>query len=241
MITQRVTAILAASVLAVALSGPLLAQSEQDQGAEPDVAAPQKSETPRRPAAPKAAAKPAPKAAAAQPVASPVPAATAPAPAVPPAPASAAAQLPNGASSITETYDDWIVNCGVDKGAKVCIASQSQGNKETGQKVFAIQLAGAKDGRTEGAILMPFGLALDAGIALKLDEKELGKGLRFSTCIPQGCLVPIALPGNVVDDVKKATSLVVSAIGVGNNQPVTFTVSLKGFAAALERIAALNG
>jgi hypothetical protein len=41
---------------------------------------------------------------------------------------------------------------------------------------------------------MPFGLNLDAGAALKLDGKDLGKGLRFSTCLPQVCLLPVSFP-----------------------------------------------
>lgn len=41
---------------------------------------------------------------------------------------------------------------------------------------------------------MPFGLKLEAGAILKLDDKDLGQGVRFSTCVPQGCLLPVSFP-----------------------------------------------
>jgi hypothetical protein len=34
---------------------------------------------------------------------------------------------------------------------------------------------------------------------LKLDDKDLGRGLRFSTCVPQGCRVPAPLPTGATD------------------------------------------
>jgi invasion protein IalB len=39
---------------------------------------------------------------------------------------------------------------------------------------------------------MPFGLNLDAGVLLKLDDKDIGKGSRFFTRVPRGCLLPVS-------------------------------------------------
>ena len=49
-------------------------------------------------------------------------------------------QLPNGASSISETYGDWTVNCRLVDGQKQCLLLHAQGNSQTGQRVFAIEL-----------------------------------------------------------------------------------------------------
>lgn len=152
----------------------------------------------------------------------------------------ASVQLPNGASSITETYGDWTVNCGIDNGVKLCALSQAQGNKETGRRTFAIELRTPKDGKTEGTILMPFGLKLDAGAVLKLDDKDLGKGLGFSTCVPEGCLLPVSFPTVATDAMKTAKTLTVASLNLGNGQAVTFNISLNGFAAALDRVAQLG-
>ncbi len=155
-------------------------------------------------------------------------------------PSAASGLLPNGASSITETYGDWTVDCRVDNGRKSCLLVQAQGNKETGQRVFAIELRTPKDGKTDGTILMPFGLNLDAGALLKLDDKDLGKGLRFSTCTPQGCLLPVSFPSAATDAMKRAKTFSVASLNLSNNQAVTFKISLNGFAAALARVVELG-
>jgi invasion protein IalB len=147
--------------------------------------------------------------------------------------------LPNGASSINESYGDWTVDCRIVERQKRCVLSQAQGNKETGQRVFAIELRSPAGGKTEGTVLMPFGLNLDAGALLKLDDKDLGKGLRFSTCGPQGCLLPVSFPTAATDAMRKGTKLVIASLNLSTNEPVTFNVSLDGFGAALARAADL--
>jgi len=164
----------------------------------------------------------------------PAPAARAQAPAVQ-QPVASVATLPNGASSINETYGDWTVDCRIADSRKQCLLSQAQGNKETGQRVFAIELRPTRDGKTDGTVLMPFGLNLDAGAVLKLDDKDLGKGLRFSTCVPQGCLLPVSFPSVATDAMRKGTKLVVASLNLSSNEAVTFNVSLNGFGAALTR------
>ena len=142
--------------------------------------------------------------------------------------------LPNGANAISETYGDWTLNCGADKGAKFCTLSQTQVNKE-GQRAFAVELRMAKDGSGEGTILMPFGLKLDAGVVLKLDDQSIGEGLRFSTCMAQGCLLPVSFPSAGMEAIRHARTFTVGALNVSNNQLLTIGISLNGFAVALDR------
>jgi invasion protein IalB len=155
-------------------------------------------------------------------------------------PPAAAAQLPNGAASITETYGDWTVDCRLNEGQKFCVISQAQGNGQTGQRTFAIELRAPKDGKAEGNILMPFGLKLDAGAILKLDDKDLGQGVRFSTCVPQGCLLPVSFPTVATDAMKKAKTLTVASLNLSSGEAVTFNISLNGFAAAIGRVSDLG-
>lgn len=152
----------------------------------------------------------------------------------------ASAQLPNGAASITETYGDWTVDCRLNDGQKLCVISQAQGNNQTGQRSFAIELRAPKDGKAEGTILMPFGLKLDAGGILKLDDKDLGQGVRFSTCVPQGCLLPVSFPAVATDAMKKAKTLTVASLNLSSGEAVTFNISLNGFAAAIARVTDLG-
>ncbi|WP_020185499.1 invasion associated locus B family protein [Methylopila sp. 73B] len=152
----------------------------------------------------------------------------------------AAASLPNGAGSVNETYGDWTVDCRVADSRKSCLLSQAQGDKQSGRRVFAIELRVPAEGKTEGAVLMPFGLKLDNGAILTLDDKDFGTGLRFSTCVPQGCVLPVSFPAAATDAMKKGQRLTVSSLNQSDGQVTSFSVSLNGFSAALDRLAALG-
>lgn len=208
------------------LALPLAAPRAQD--AEPEAApaqAPQKARPkPKpKPAAPKPAAKPAAEAAPA--------AASAPAHAV----------WPAGASAVTESYGDWSMTC-THPGEKItCIVAQSQGDSQTGRRKFGIELQTPKDGRSEGIVLMPFGLSIEPGIAFKLDEQTLGKGAPYTACAQDGCFVPISFPTLALDGMRTAKKLFVIGHKAGSSDDATITVPLEGFAQALDRAVALSG
>ena len=227
----------AALVFGLAVTGPARAQTEAatEQADEAPAAKPEPAKRPAvRPAPRPAPAKP--PARPAQPVAQ---AQQPPAAAAVGQPA-AAASLPNGASAINESYGDWTLDCRINDGQKFCALAQSQGNSQTNQRVFAIELRTPQDGRMEGTILMPFGLKLENGAILKLDEKDLGQGLRFSTCVPQGCLLPISFPTLATDAMKSGKTLTAAALNLSSSDPVAFNISLAGFAPALARISQLG-
>jgi len=227
---SRPNAFFAAALLGLLASGlvALPVQAQEEPAAQPAPTAPQRpAPRPARPPAP-APARPAPPVAQAQ-----------PAPSISP-PAPQAATLPNGASAINETYGDWTVDCRIANGQRLCVLLQSQGNSQTGQRVFAIELRAPKDGRAEGTILFPFGMKLENGAVLRLDDKDLGQGLRFSTCMAQGCLLPISFPTVATNAMKSGKALTVAALNLSNNEPVSFSVSLTGFAAALDRITQID-
>jgi invasion protein IalB len=144
--------------------------------------------------------------------------------------------LPGGASSVQETYGSWIVSCRIVDSRKACTLSQVQRNQQTGQRSFAVELKPPRDGKTDGLLVMPFGLALSAGVKLTLDDKPLGPTpTPFSTCVPDGCLVPVSFPTAATDSIKKAKTLTVSANPLGQGDPLTIAVALDGFAPALAR------
>jgi invasion protein IalB len=110
-------------------------------------------------------------------------------------------------------------------------ASGSQSRVSTAEAAIGARLI-----KTEGTILMPFGLKLDAGAILTLDDKDLDEGLRFSTCVPQGCLLPVRFATVTVEAMKKAKTLAVASLNLTSGEVVTFKVSLGGFGAAVARI-----
>ena len=219
---SRRPAILAAVLIALSIGTVPCAAQEEAPEAPPE-AAPKVKPKPRPPAP-----KPAPKATPAAP------------PAAQAVPAKTAAVWPAGALSITENYGDWTLSCSRAEPATSCMLMQSQGDNKTGKRLFAFELQAPKDGRSEGLILMPFGLAIDPGITFKLDDVVLGKGAPYISCGSEGCLVPISFPTLATDAMRTAKTLQVIGVKSGTNDPQPIAVPLGGFAPVWDRAIALS-
>ncbi len=154
--------------------------------------------------------------------------------------ASGPAHWPPGATSVSESYGDWTMNCNRAEARTDCVIIQSQGDRRTGKRLFSVELRPPRDGKSEGLILMPFGLQIEPGVGFKLDDRQLGKGAPFSFCVSDGCLVPISLPTLATDAMKTATSLTISATKPDAKEPTVITVPLSGFAAAFARAGAFG-
>ena len=152
-----------------------------------------------------------------------------------------AAALPGGAGSLVETYQDWVVACQAQNERTLCVMRQVQSNTQTGQHVLTVEFSGGGDGdRLGGVLLMPFGLSLAAGVTAGIDDSAPGPALAFSTCLPQGCLAPVAFEAGQVAKLRAGTALTVTAQSLSPDKSVTLKVSLKGFSAALNRISELT-
>lgn len=146
--------------------------------------------------------------------------------------------LPGGANSLQETYSDWQVGCVVRDGAKRCAITQEQTNSQTRQRVVAVELTIAGD-KLEGALFMPFGLALDRGVSLQIDDQGGTTNQKFSTCLPGGCLVPLSFDTKTVAALRTGTALKLHAMPAGGGQELIYTISLKGFAQGIDRVSTL--
>jgi invasion protein IalB len=147
------------------------------------------------------------------------------------------ATLPGGATSLQETFSDWQVGCVVQGAVKRCAVTQEQVNQQSRQRVLAAELTLAGD-KLDGVLLMPFGLALDKGVALQIDDQPSTSTLKFRTCVPGGCLVPLNFDGKTVAALRVGAVLKLRAAADGGQEQL-YTISLKGFAPALDRIAVL--
>jgi invasion protein IalB len=145
--------------------------------------------------------------------------------------------LPGGASALQETHGDWAVACTQPGGKKVCTFSQQQLDKDTRQRMLAIELSPGVE-KTEGTLLLPFGLAVARDVTLQIGEATVGTPLRFRTCLPAGCVVSLSFDSKATGELRKSKALTVRATADGG-QPAVFTISLEGFASAMARTAAL--
>jgi invasion protein IalB len=150
----------------------------------------------------------------------------------------AAQTLPGGATALQETHGDWRVACSQPGGKTLCTLSQQHANKESNQLVLAIELNAPSADGVEGRLVLPFGLALDRGITVQIDDAP-GATLRFRTCLPIGCLVALKFDRATVASLKKGTVLTVKATTEAG-QETDFKISLNGFSGGLDRTAALS-
>lgn len=161
----------------------------------------------------------------------------APAAAQAPASTASSASLPGGASSLQETYEDWMVACQIVDQARRCAVSQQQ-VRQNGQRVVALELRQGTDGNMTGSLILPFGLLLDNGATLAIDDQPPGPAQRFMTCVPGGCLVPLTFEAPMLKSLRAGMALKVQTTSA-DGPPLPLTLSLKGFAAAIDRLTVL--
>ena len=145
---------------------------------------------------------------------------------VAPAAAAAGPTLPGGASALSETHGDWTVNCQITGTAKTCSLSHQQFNKQSNQRLLAIELSSKSGEDAAGTLALPFGLALAKGVSLTIDDQKLDGSLPFNTCHAVGCLVPVAFDASVTPLLKAATTLKIDAFAADTGQAVSFTIRM---------------
>lgn len=145
--------------------------------------------------------------------------------------------LPGGASSLNETYKDWQVTCVSQGASKRCTITQTLTQQQNGQRVLAVELI--PSGNTvSGTLLLPFGLALDKGVTLQIDDKPVSQPWRFRTCVPAGCVVALSFETSTIAALRTGTALKLKAVSDDGND-VPLSISLSGFGAAIDRATTL--
>jgi invasion protein IalB len=163
-----------------------------------------------------------------------------PAPAAPAA-ASAAPLLPGGASALSETYGGWTVHCQAANNVKSCSMSHQQLNKDTNQRLLAVEVFAKSAEEAVATIALPFGLAVAKGVTLMVDDQKPSPVLPFSTCLSAGCLVPVSLDRKLLQELGSGKTLKIVGTVFDTQRAIIFSVPLASFSAALARTASLSG
>ncbi len=150
-------------------------------------------------------------------------------------------QLPGGASSVRETFEDWQLICESREGAAVCAISQALRQQDSQQLVLAVELIPASPDMAGGTVVMPFGLRLPEGVAMGIDDRSRSAAQPFSTCLPVGCIVPVVFETEALAALRGGAVLTLSAVVEESGDALDMQVSLKGFSAAYERALVLGG
>ncbi len=119
--------------------------------------------------------------------------------------------------------------------------TQRQVDSKSHQNVVSIELLPSRKGGLSGRLFLPFGLTLASGVTLQIDGHQKSASLPFGTCFPAGCMVTLEWTKPMIALVSRGKSLVIAAQSFNSHQPLSFTVPLKGFAGAYQRIMNLGG
>lgn len=149
----------------------------------------------------------------------------------------AASTLPGGASTLQETFQDWRVICEQREATKRCAFSQIQ-TKQDGRRVLAVEINAPVENTITGTLVLPFGLALASGAAFQIDDMATAPPLPFRTCLPMGCIVPLSFDAPKTAALRAGATLKVRTVS-DDGRELVFSVSLRGFATALDRVTAL--
>ena len=149
--------------------------------------------------------------------------------------------LPNGASSLTETYGLWTVTCAVQNNEKVCAMIRQEVNGQN-QPVLSMNVSSSADGNVSGVLVIPFGVLVSKPVTLQVDDTKVVVSTSVRTCMPAGCIVPIAFDKNTVAAIRSGKQLNMKATSAANGEPVldNLYVQLDGFGAALDRLDGLK-
>jgi invasion protein IalB len=171
------------------------------------------------------------------------PAQPAPAPqAQPQAPAAGAQQGGDTGPMVVQVKSepsqaDWTKVCGKDQASnsEVCYTTRDFVSDQ-GQPVLAVAVYDAKGGAQGPTkilrFLTPLGLLLQPGIRFAVDQQQATPG-RYAICFPNGCFAEAQVKDDVVNGLKKGTTLNVSVQNQVSRE-VTFAVPLAGFGKAFD-------
>ena len=149
-----------------------------------------------------------------------------------------AATLPNGASSLQETYQDWRLACTIQDNVRACTVSQDQA-QQNGQRLLAVELRPRPNGGLVGTLLLPFGILFEPGVSAQIDDAPPVARLPFRTCLPNGCIALFPIDRALMQKLKAGAALKLNVTTAADTK-LSFPVSLKGLGAALDRVAGLS-
>lgn len=92
-----------------------------------------------------------------------------------------------------------------------------------GAEVYSVDARSAT-----GVLTLPFGLSVSDGVILQIDQQKDRITLPFSTCLPQGCQVPLNLDEAMLNAMRKGKILKLTA-EVSGHDAVRFDVPLQSF------------
>jgi invasion protein IalB len=134
------------------------------------------------------------------------------------------------------SYDDWRVACpestpeNKDAHCELStdVVDKSQGGTNT---VGRVTIANDKDNKTMLGVVLPYGVALEAGMGLKVGKDPV-KVYQFRTCNSIGCIVTTPFDDALAGSLKNADDVALMFAGL-DGKAVSVPMSFKGYQKSL--------
>ncbi|WP_374547016.1 invasion associated locus B family protein [Rhodoblastus sp.] len=133
------------------------------------------------------------------------------------------------------TQADWTKVCGHDNAANkdICYTTRDFGAQKDQAPVLALAVYDVKGDDTRIVrFLMPVGLMLRPGFRFAVDKGPVSEG-SFEICFPNGCFAEAKIKKDVIDAMKKGTTMTVVVKNQANAE-VVFNLPLAGFGKAFD-------
>ena len=116
---------------------------------------------------------------------------------------------------------------------KICMTHHESLSAKTGQPLVSAAVRKVEGQEKQRFLVtIPLGMALPAGVHLKVDKNEPMK-FKYSFCHVGGCVAETELSETLMKQMRSGEKMIVAAIGI-SGKPVGFPVPLSGFAKAYD-------
>ena len=115
----------------------------------------------------------------------------------------------------------------------ICMTHHESLSARTGQPIVSAAVRKVEGQEKQRFLVtIPLGMALPAGVHIKVDENEPMK-FKYSFCHVGGCVAETILSEALMKQMRAGSKMIVAAIGI-SGKPVGFPVPLSGFAKAYD-------
>lgn len=144
------------------------------------------------------------------------------------------------ASGTTKYFGDWGVSCNDNpQGQKVCKLAQELRQKSDNARISMLEVKPEGQSKAAAGLTLPFGLDIRQGVSLQVDSGQIVRGINFSTCFQQGCLVPMNFDAGTLNTLKNGKVLKITG-KVLNGNNITLNIPLQGFGDAYDFMSKLT-
>ena len=153
------------------------------------------------------------------------------------APAPAAAAPAAGGQAADANQSAWVKLCEKAKLKKndkeetldICLTHHERLDGNTGMVIVSAALREVQGNPKKHLMIMvPLGVALPAGLQIKIDEDKEPTKLVYTICHPGGCTAEVEASDEIVGKLKKGKQMMVAAMNVAA-KPIFLPVPLTGF------------